>query len=231
MPDIVPPYVWRVAPDGRRIEVRTPSGAWHTPTSDVATRGPLVMTWAEWGDLFRAHAKRTGVPLEWLVAIARWESGGDPDAVGTSGEVGLFQLMPALWRGHSASEMKDPARNTEYAADLLRDLRKSLGARLPEVMSVYNCGAAKWTPKVEPKRPPAGELYPWGLCEVTKGGTNLGYITKVVSAANLAPTLLAGWPKDGGATSTPSTSSAGRSGGGAAIALLALFGLGWWATR
>lgn len=231
MPDILPPYVWRVAPGSRRIEVRTPTGVWHAPTSDVATRGPLLMVWSEWRDLFAANAKRTGVPLEWLVAIARWESGGDPDAVGTSGEVGLFQLMPALWRGHSAAEMKDPARNTEYAADLLRDLRKSLGDRLPEVCSVYNCGAAKWTPTIEPKRPTAGELYPWGLCEVTKDGKNLGYITKIVAASNLAPTLLEGWPKAGGSPSSPATSTSSRRGGAAVAALAVVAGLAWWATH
>jgi hypothetical protein len=231
---VVPfPYEWRIAESGL-VEVRTPAG-WSAPVLTAAERPRAQGTWDKWRALFVKHAARTGVPLAWLVAVCTWESGGDPKAESPAGAIGLMQLMPVLWGGRSKAEMQDPETNMRLGADFLRQLREGtnlkfggLHDRLPEVASVYNCGAAEWTPAIVPKRPMGSSAYPWGLCENTQllpsgERKNLGYISKVVATANDAMKgHLVGWPK----ASTPATSRKGSSGAG--VVMLAIAALGIW---
>jgi len=49
--------------------------------------------------MISAEAQRQGVPADIAIAVANRESGFNPNASGASGEIGLFQLMPATAAG------------------------------------------------------------------------------------------------------------------------------------
>ena len=45
-----------------------------------------------------------GCSTGYLVNVMMCESGGDPNAVGPNGELGIFQVQPAIWGVMSSSE-------------------------------------------------------------------------------------------------------------------------------
>lgn len=90
---------------------------------------------------FEAASRATGVPIGLLAAIARVESGFRVNARGSSGEIGLMQLMPSTARGLGVNPW-DPAQNVmggaRYIAAQLRrfgDIRLALAA--------YNAGPGR----------------------------------------------------------------------------------------
>ena len=165
-----------------------------------------------WGPLLGAAGKAAGVPRSWLLAFTAAESGGDPTAVSPAGAVGLLQLMPAAWRGHTRAEMMDPTRNARYAAELMALVQKTQAGTprqgLPAVASVYNCGSdnAHNTPRLRDNA--------WGLC--AEGD----YIEQVVAGNNSA--ILDPQIAHGTVAGTPSAAGAV---GLAAIGILSLIGL------
>ncbi len=70
-------------------------------------------------------AERRGIPPALGHAVATVESGWNPDAIGTAGEVGLMQVMPATavmlgFRG-TLAELADPATNVRLGIRYLGD--------------------------------------------------------------------------------------------------------------
>jgi hypothetical protein len=104
--------------------------------------------------LFEAASKRTGVPVDLLIAQARQESGFNPGATGGAGEVGIMQIHPktavdpgfGLTGVSNGDVLRDPARNINFGADYLAARAKSAGADLstPEgqakALQAYNGG-------------------------------------------------------------------------------------------
>lgn len=82
---------------------------------------------AKYMPLYEAASKRTGIPVDVLIAQAKQESSFNPNAVGPGGSIGLHQILPSTaqnpgW-GLSAVDPKklsDPATNINFAADYLR---------------------------------------------------------------------------------------------------------------
>lgn len=77
--------------------------------------------------IYQDAAKRTGIPVDVLVAQAKQESGMNPDAVGSAGEIGLHQIKPSTaanpgygLKGIDPATLKDPAVNVNFAADYLK---------------------------------------------------------------------------------------------------------------
>ncbi len=81
-----------------------------------------------------------------LEAIARAESGGNPDAISPAGAQGLMQLMPATARRFRVVDPYDPVDNALGAARFLNYLRGWQAGRprrstsLPEILAAYNAG-------------------------------------------------------------------------------------------
>lgn len=130
---------------------------------------------ANYGALIAKHSARTGVPESWIASFIKSESNGDAAAVGSSGEVGLMQLMPFHWGGRTAEQMKSPDQNIATGSDILYRLSRSpcIGWDLPKACSGYNCGQTKeGCPK-----PRATSI--WGMCVAADY-----YITNIAAQNN-----------------------------------------------
>jgi hypothetical protein len=89
-----------------------------------------------------------GLDPDLLAAIARVESGNDPQAVSPKGAQGLMQLMPATAQRFSVSDPFDPIDNVLGAARFLAALRTEgdvaapFAVNLPDLLAAYNAGPA-----------------------------------------------------------------------------------------
>jgi soluble lytic murein transglycosylase-like protein len=77
--------------------------------------------------IYAAAAKRTGIPVDVLIAQAKQESNFRNDIIGNAGEIGLHQILPSTARnpgfgmsGIDPATLKDPAVGINFAADYLR---------------------------------------------------------------------------------------------------------------
>lgn len=84
-----------------------------------------------------------GVPPGLLATVAQLESGGNEKAVGTSGEHGLFQLMPETARTLKV-DPRDPQQAARGAATLLRHLMTKYRGDIRKVLAAYNEGETKF---------------------------------------------------------------------------------------
>jgi hypothetical protein len=86
-------------------------------------------------------AIRMGVDPRLAVALAFRESSFNPEAVGTSGEIGLMQVKPSTAKdmGFSIEDLRDPSKNIEIGLTYLKQNLDKFG--YPEVAAAaYNAG-------------------------------------------------------------------------------------------
>ncbi|MFN2452195.1 MAG: transglycosylase SLT domain-containing protein [Candidatus Dormibacteria bacterium] len=69
--------------------------------------------------IIRAAAARHGVSGDWMVKIARCESGMNPRAVNPNGHYGLFQFSYSTFYGHGGTDIWDPSQQSEITARML----------------------------------------------------------------------------------------------------------------
>jgi hypothetical protein len=125
----------------------------------------------KWGAIAADAGAARGAPVSWILgAIFRESGGAHPTPVGTSGEVGLMQIIPRM-HGMSAAELVDPAANIDKGAQLLGD-SLALGYDLPQALSRYNAGAGS------SGQPHGSTVSPWGMAETP------GHIESIVRAHN-----------------------------------------------
>lgn len=87
-------------------------------------------------------AKEMGVDPRLAVALAYRESGLKPDAKGSSGEIGLMQVMPktAEGLGYSPEELRDPSKNIEIGLTYLKRGLEKFGGDPVLAVAGYNAG-------------------------------------------------------------------------------------------
>lgn len=90
--------------------------------------------------LFQASAAKYGVSASVLQAMAKAESGMDPNAVSRAGAQGLMQLMPGTAKGLGVNPF-DPAQAIDGAASILSGNLKRFGS-LDQALAAYNAGPA-----------------------------------------------------------------------------------------
>jgi cell wall-associated NlpC family hydrolase len=91
-----------------------------------------------YGRLFEAASARNDLPAGLLAAVAKAESGFNPNVTSPAGAQGLMQLMPATAQGLGVNAF-DPVQAIDGAARLLKRNLKDFGS-VPLALAAYNAG-------------------------------------------------------------------------------------------
>jgi soluble lytic murein transglycosylase-like protein len=89
--------------------------------------------------LLRDAARRHGLPADFVLSVARAESGFQPAAISPKGAIGLMQLMPATARQLNA-DPHDPRQNVEAGVKLLKQLLLQYDQDGALALAAYNAG-------------------------------------------------------------------------------------------
>jgi len=93
---------------------------------------------APYAALFEAAAARHGIDARVLSAVAKVESGYNPNAVSSAGAQGLMQFMPSTAAGMGINPL-DPAQAIDGAARYLSTQQRDFGS-LELALAAYNAG-------------------------------------------------------------------------------------------
>ena len=96
-----------------------------------------------WTSEIAVASRRFGIPEQWVRAVMRAESGGNPSATSPVGAIGLMQIMPATWqalrdRYGLGTDPYQPRDNVVSGVAYLRELLDRYGA--PDFLAAYNAG-------------------------------------------------------------------------------------------
>ena len=104
-------------------------------------------------NVFAEASRATGVPVPIIRALARQESGLDPNAIGKAGEIGLTQIKPSTARAPGfgvdpvdPETLRDPRANALFGAQYLAARARAAGAKdwtpqeLAKALTAYNGG-------------------------------------------------------------------------------------------
>ena len=87
-----------------------------------------------------AAATAKGLPPSVALAVAQQESGFNQSAVGTSGEIGIFQVMPSTAPG---ANLSDTTTNINTGVGLLAQYYTQYNGNLADVLTAYNAGPSR----------------------------------------------------------------------------------------
>jgi soluble lytic murein transglycosylase-like protein len=147
---------WRTDKQGRII-VSDNGGAEYTPMATPVEQVMIDTGVAKYGPLFKHYANEYGIPWTWLVAMAKRESGFNPNAQSYDGGWGLFQITDSgLKGGRTFEQLANPATNTMVAANYISGIVRRYGGDFPTVTATFNAGS-----------PRADASSPWNLHATT----------------------------------------------------------------
>ncbi len=86
------------------------------------------------------QAAANNVPRNLILAIISVESGGNPNAVGSSGSLGLMQLKASTAHQYGASNALDPASNIAAGARYLHALLARYNGNVTLAVAAFNAG-------------------------------------------------------------------------------------------
>jgi len=109
-------------------------------TAPVAAGAPDADRVREILPLVRAAALRYTLPVPFLLAVIKVESGFQRTAVSPAGAQGLMQVMPFNCHRLGISDPFDPAQNVQGGARLLRLLANRFDGDFVQVLSGYHAG-------------------------------------------------------------------------------------------
>lgn len=89
--------------------------------------------------LINKAAKKFGMSPSLVGAVARAESGGNPNAVSPVGAIGIMQLMPSTAAGLGVNPY-DLEQNIYGGAQYLRQQLDRFGDDIPKALAAYNAG-------------------------------------------------------------------------------------------
>jgi soluble lytic murein transglycosylase-like protein len=114
------------------------------------------------------------VPPELVLAIIAIESHGDTNAVGTSGERGLMQVMPGTARELGLTDpslLADPVIGVYYGTEYLAQQLQRYGGKIPPAVAAYNAGSARYTDDEKFVNQPYVDRVLERFRQLTQGGT------------------------------------------------------------
>jgi soluble lytic murein transglycosylase-like protein len=90
--------------------------------------------------IFNRASAEYGVPLNLLKAVARAESGFDPNATSRCGAMGVMQLMPGTARALGVTDAYDPEQNIMGGAKFLSQMLGEFNGDVQLALAAYNAG-------------------------------------------------------------------------------------------
>lgn len=91
--------------------------------------------------IFAGAAKEFGINENFLKAVAKAESGFDPDAVSECGAQGIMQLMPFTSESYGVTDPFDAKQNIYAGAQLLSELLDNYNGNATLALAAYNAGS------------------------------------------------------------------------------------------
>lgn len=91
--------------------------------------------------IFAGAAKEFGINENFLKAVAKAESGFDPDAVSGCGAQGIMQLMPFTSESYGVTDPFDAKQNIYAGAQLLLELLDNYNGNATLALAAYNAGS------------------------------------------------------------------------------------------
>ncbi len=105
----------------------------------ASLQGSGSLSGVPYADMFVRAGAKHGVSPKLLAAVAKVESGYNPNAVSPAGAQGLMQLMPGTAKGLGVKNSFDPEQAINGAAKLLARNLKEFKS-LPLALAAYNAG-------------------------------------------------------------------------------------------
>jgi membrane-bound lytic murein transglycosylase B len=90
-------------------------------------------------DQITQAANSAAVPAWLALAIAQRESGFNNNAVGSAGEIGIFQLLPST-SAQLGVDPTDPTQNIAGGVAYLAQLLRTFGGDTQKATAAFNCG-------------------------------------------------------------------------------------------
>ena len=144
------------------------------------------MSEAKYGSIADSIATEYGVPPAILRSVINTESGWKPYAVGKSGDLGIMQLTPVIYKSAQyKTQPFDPVSSMRTGARFLSDLFKQYG-NWPDALAHYNAGfnlknGRSYASKVLAG---AGLLTPQDIAKITENESFTPIIDKSVPGSN-----------------------------------------------
>ena len=91
--------------------------------------------------IFAGAAEEFGINENFLKAVAKAESGFDPDAVSGCGAQGIMQLMPFTSESYGVTDPFDTKQNIYAGAQLLSELLDNYNGNATLALAAYNAGS------------------------------------------------------------------------------------------
>ena len=140
---------WTIGPNGQKefLDARSLYEPRVTPASgSYSMPSPKKNDWtASFGEHVARAAQKYGIPSNLLFGLIDQESNGNPAARGSSGEIGLTQVMPATAQmmGFDPAQLaQDPLMQIEAGARYLADMARQSGGDWKAALGKYNAGPA-----------------------------------------------------------------------------------------
>ena len=142
-------YIEQIAPNGEPSSV-TAKGETESADFQAALDAATALSstdisagQVDWDTIFTTAANTYGVEKELLIAIAKQESNFNPNAVSSSGAVGVMQLMPNTAAGLGVSNSYDAYENVMGGAKYIAQLLTRYNGDKSLALAAYNAGPTR----------------------------------------------------------------------------------------